>query len=158
MASHIPLQYEWFLNRPIWPINGTLTDPTTQGQSEPGSNGNERVLHASYITWNGTTIYAIECLIWNTLSYIHRRVLFYSYIIIRKNKTDTKKDNSSKAIFNRHQLINQFIYFSNSTYPCPWGYYNYADAYFVSTWEDMALEVTVSAVKNTDVTCKTHSG
>ena len=43
-------------------------------------------------------------------------------------------------------------------YPCPWGYNNYADAYFQSSWEDAALEVVVSSVKNTDVTCKTHSG
>ena len=36
--------------------------------------------------------------------------------------------------------------------PCPWGYSNYADAYFQSSREDMALEVTVSSVKCTDVT------
>ena len=42
-------------------------------------------------------------------------------------------------------------------YPCPWGYNNYADAYFKSSWEDLALEVTMSSVKITDVTCKTHS-
>ena len=39
-----------------------------------------------------------------------------------------------------------------------WGYNNYADAYFQSPWEDVALEMTVSSVKSTDVTCKTHSG
>ena len=43
-----------------------------------------------------------------------------------------------------------YIYFS-----CPWGYNNYADAYFQSSWEDVALEVTVSSVKSTDVTYKT---
>ena len=43
-------------------------------------------------------------------------------------------------------------------YPCPWGHNNYMDAYFRSSWEDMALEVTVSSVKSTDITCKTHSG
>ena len=41
---------------------------------------------------------------------------------------------------------------------CLWGYDNYADAYFQSSWEDVALEVTVSSVKSTDVTYKTHSG
>ena len=41
---------------------------------------------------------------------------------------------------------------------CPWGYCNYADAYFQSFWEDVTLEVTVSSVKSTNVTCKTHSG
>ena len=29
----------------IWPIDRTLSGATTPGQSEPGSNGNERVLH-----------------------------------------------------------------------------------------------------------------
>ena len=43
-------------------------------------------------------------------------------------------------------------------YPCPWGYNNYADAYFQSSWEDMVLEVTVSSVKSMYVTGKTHSG
>ena len=43
-------------------------------------------------------------------------------------------------------------------HPCPWSYDNYADPYFQSSWEDAVLEVTVSSVKNTDVTCKTHSG
>ena len=29
----------------IWPIDETLTDSTTSGQSGPGMNGNEGVLH-----------------------------------------------------------------------------------------------------------------
>ena len=29
----------------IWPIDRTLSDATTLGQSGPGSNGNEEVLH-----------------------------------------------------------------------------------------------------------------
>ena len=29
----------------IWPINGTLTDTSTPGKSEPESNGNEWALH-----------------------------------------------------------------------------------------------------------------
>ena len=29
----------------IWPIDGTLSGATTLGQSGPGSNGNEGVLH-----------------------------------------------------------------------------------------------------------------
>ena len=43
-------------------------------------------------------------------------------------------------------------------YPCSWGYNNYADAYFQSSWEDEALDETLSSVKSTYVTCKTHSG
>ena len=43
-------------------------------------------------------------------------------------------------------------------FPCPWGYDNYADAYFHSSLEAMALEFTVCPVKSMDVTYKTHSG
>ena len=28
-----------------WPVDESLTDTTTPGQSEPGSNGNEGILH-----------------------------------------------------------------------------------------------------------------
>ena len=38
------------------------------------------------------------------------------------------------------------------------GYNNYAVAYFQSSWEVVALEVTVSSVKSTDVTYKTLLG
>ena len=34
--------------------------------------------------------------------------------------------------------------------------YDYADTYLQSSWEDVALEVTVSSVKSTDVTYKTR--
>ena len=34
-----------WLNISIWPIDGTLTGTTTQGQSELESNGNEGILH-----------------------------------------------------------------------------------------------------------------
>ena len=33
------------LNSSLWPKDGTLRGTTTRGQSEPGSNGNEEVLH-----------------------------------------------------------------------------------------------------------------
>ena len=39
-----------------------------------------------------------------------------------------------------------------------WYYNNYADVHFQSSREYVALEVTVSSVKSTDVTCKIHSG
>ena len=45
MASSIPIELELFLNRTIWPIDGTLRDITTPSQSEPWSNGNEKILH-----------------------------------------------------------------------------------------------------------------
>ena len=32
-----------FLNRSIWPIDGTLTGANTPGRGRPGSNGNERM-------------------------------------------------------------------------------------------------------------------
>ena len=44
------------LNRSIWLIDGTLTDITTPGQSEPGSNGNERVLNTPHISRTGASL------------------------------------------------------------------------------------------------------
>ena len=41
MISNIPIEYKPFLNRSIWPIDGTLTGTTTPDQSQPGSNDNE---------------------------------------------------------------------------------------------------------------------
>ena len=40
------------MNSSIWALNGTITWTTTQGQSEPWSNGNEGPLH---ITPNSRT-------------------------------------------------------------------------------------------------------
>ena len=50
MASSILIEYILFLNRSIWPIDGTLICTTTQAQSGSGSNGNEEVLHTLQIT------------------------------------------------------------------------------------------------------------
>ena len=36
-----PIKYEWFLNRSIWPIDGTLTGSITSSQNKSRSNGNE---------------------------------------------------------------------------------------------------------------------
>ena len=60
---------------------------------------------------------------------------------------------STANIFRKKNSLNIL-----NLYPCPWGHNNYADAYYQSSWEDVALEVTVSSIKSTDVTCKTHSG
>ena len=43
MVSNIPIQYIYFSNGSIWPMNGTLTGTTTPGPSGPRSNGNEGV-------------------------------------------------------------------------------------------------------------------
>ena len=40
----------------IWPIDWTLSGATTLGQSGPGSNGNERVLHIPQIFKAGTLL------------------------------------------------------------------------------------------------------
>ena len=58
------------------------------------------------------------------------------------------------------QLSKQSILHTQNVdlYPFPWSHNNYADVYFQSSCEDVALEVTVSSVKSTDVTCKTHPG
>ena len=39
----------------IWPIHGTLTGTTTQGQRVPGSNGNKGVLHILQNTRTGAS-------------------------------------------------------------------------------------------------------
>ena len=38
-----------FFNRTIWPKGGTLTGTTTPGQSRPGCNSNEVLLHIVYM-------------------------------------------------------------------------------------------------------------
>ena len=40
---------------PIQPIDGTLTDTTTPGQSGPWSNGDEGVLHIPQTSTTGTS-------------------------------------------------------------------------------------------------------
>ena len=46
------------LNRFIWPIDGALTNATTPGQSESGSNGNEEVLYTPQ-NWSLTIRYSL---------------------------------------------------------------------------------------------------
>ena len=43
--NFLSLQQCFFLSPSIWAIDETLTDTTTLGLSEPGSNSNEGVLH-----------------------------------------------------------------------------------------------------------------
>ena len=57
-----------------------------------------------------------------------------------------------------HNLFPLFKKGNVHIHPCLWGYNNRGDAYSQSSWENVALEVTMSSVKCTDVTCKTHSG
>ena len=52
------LQTQFFYELMFWsiyPIDGTLTGATTPGQSGPGINGNERVLHIPQGSRNGTS-------------------------------------------------------------------------------------------------------
>ena len=58
-----------------------------------------------------------------------------------------------KSMFN-HKLKQENVYL----FPCPWGNNNYVDAYFQSSWEDMAKDVTMSSIKSTDITYKIHPG
>ena len=60
---------------------------------------------------------------------------------------------NGNSIYNIIPLLKENVHL----YPCPWLWNNYADAYFQSRWEDMALEVTMSSVKSTDATCMIHS-
>ena len=56
------MQIVKWLNSFIWPIDWILTDTTTPGQSGPGSNDKERVLHISQSsrTW-ATPSDAVSC-------------------------------------------------------------------------------------------------
>ena len=42
-------------NSSIWPLDRALSNATTPGQSKPGSNGNEGVLHISQISKAGAS-------------------------------------------------------------------------------------------------------
>ena len=48
-------KYSKWLNSSNWLIDGTLSGPTTPGQSEPGSNDNEEVLHILQSSWTGAS-------------------------------------------------------------------------------------------------------
>ena len=70
--EHSPMEYEWFLDRSIWPIDGTLTSTTTLGQREPESKSDEGVLH-TFQNWGFTNKYSLkpspECpFLWSGLS------------------------------------------------------------------------------------------
>ena len=45
--AHGLIEYTWVFNKTIRPMDETLTDTTTTGQSGPGSNSNEKILHIS---------------------------------------------------------------------------------------------------------------
>ena len=56
------MEYKLFLNGFIWLIDWTLTGSITTGQSEPGSNGNEGVLHILQISRNAaSTLDVVYC-------------------------------------------------------------------------------------------------
>ena len=50
-----PIEYEYFFNRSIWPINRTVTGTTTPGQSGTRSNGNEGELNTLVIFRTGAS-------------------------------------------------------------------------------------------------------
>ena len=60
-------------NSSIWPIDMTLSKATTPGQSGPGSNGNERVLHILQSSKTGVS--PLDCF----LSYPGHSLGFGSY-------------------------------------------------------------------------------
>ena len=45
-----------FLNRSIWPTDGTLTDTSTPSQNGPGSNGDEGIVHIPQSFRTGTSL------------------------------------------------------------------------------------------------------
>ena len=49
-------KFSKWLNRSIWPINGTLTDTTTPSLSKPGCTGNEGALHIPQSSRTGASL------------------------------------------------------------------------------------------------------
>ena len=43
MVSNIPNEYEFFLKKSLWSLDGTLNDIATPGQSKLGIDSNEEV-------------------------------------------------------------------------------------------------------------------
>ena len=54
LFSHGLIEYEYFLNWSIWPIDGNLTDTTNLGQTGSESNGNEKELQTPQISKSGS--------------------------------------------------------------------------------------------------------
>ena len=66
------------------------------------------------------------------------------------SQEDWKFSGHSNSIPNIIRLLKKEKCIPN---PCPWGYNNYVDAHFQTSREDVALEVTASSVKSTNLTC-----
>ena len=65
-CTHLGFNHSKWLNSSIWPIDGILTDITTPGQSGPGSNGNEELLHSLQSSRTGVSpSAAVYCLTLN---------------------------------------------------------------------------------------------
>ena len=59
---HSFIEYKWFLNGSILPIDGALTGTILLRQSNPWSNGNEEVLNTLQISKTGTSPSdAVQC-------------------------------------------------------------------------------------------------
>ena len=68
MVTNIPIEYESFVNRSIWPTDDILTVDTIAGKSWPRSKGNERALNDTQISWTGaSTADIVYCLTQDTL-------------------------------------------------------------------------------------------
>ena len=53
-VAHSPIEYEYLLNRSIWPRDETLIGATSLGHSGPGSNANEEALNSTHISRAGS--------------------------------------------------------------------------------------------------------
>ena len=103
--AYVPIEYESFLNRFIWLINGTFTDTTTSGQRGPGSNDGSPLPR---ITRTGAAVqcHTQDTLFWgrgsypstgNTVTVIYappigwwiRWTTVYMYIVILGNQSFT---------------------------------------------------------------------
>ena len=104
MASCIPIESEWSLNRCISPMDEILTGITNLHESQPGNNGEEKgIPRSSNIqNWSLTLRYSLVWYLWQGIQseyFKHRR----------KNETTYKK----KRIITWCNLIEKRLTYSN---------------------------------------------
>ena len=69
-----PMEYEWLLNRSIWPIDRTPKGTTTLGHSGFGCNGNDGVVYTPKSSRSSLVSYPVHLFLEVSYSYIEDRV------------------------------------------------------------------------------------
>ena len=119
--AHGPIEYDWFLNRTIWPVDEIQTGTTT-AQGGPRINSNEGVLHTPKISRNkASRSDAVYCHTQDILAFcsmlnktkIKTNIYHICHSVITINMTSCK---------NKHKIIYIYIYIH---------IYIYSEGYFL---------------------------